>query len=38
MGKEQVMLELLNIPPMRVYQWAKTIAQTETISQIRAND
>jgi phospholipid N-methyltransferase len=38
LGTEQVMLELLNIPPMRVYQWAKTIAQTETMSQIRTND
>lgn len=27
LGTEQVMLELLNIPPMRVYQWAKTISQ-----------
>ena len=25
LGTEQVVLELLNIPPMRVYQWTKTI-------------
>lgn len=29
LGRERMALELLNIPPMRVYQWEKAVAEAD---------